>query len=43
MSLKNKRIKLNDEDISKLVKAFTWLIQEDKKQNPELYKKKDII
>ena len=26
------------EDFQKLVNAFAWLIQEDKKQNPELYK-----
>ena len=25
-------------DKQKLVEAFAWLIQEDKKQNPELYK-----
>ncbi|KND47467.1 MAG: hypothetical protein AB199_03495 [Parcubacteria bacterium C7867-004] len=25
------------EDRGKLVSAFVWLIQEDKKQNPELY------
>lgn len=27
-------------DKQKLVSAFAWLIQEDKKQNPELYKLK---
>lgn len=26
------------EDKQKLVSVFAWLIQEDKKQNPELYK-----
>ena len=28
------------EDKQKLVGAFTWLIQEDKKQNPALYQSK---
>jgi len=28
------------EDRSRLVGAFVWLIQEDKKQNPALYQKK---
>lgn len=27
-------------DKQKMVSAFAWLIQEDKKQNPELYKLK---
>ena len=31
---------LSIEDKQKLVGAFAWLIQEDKKQNPELYKHK---
>ncbi len=31
---------LSIEDKQKLVGAFAWLIQEDKKQNPELYKNK---
>ena len=30
------------EDRQKLVGAFAWLIQEDKKQNPELYQIKKI-
>jgi hypothetical protein len=30
--------KLSIEDKQKLVGAFAWLIQEDKKQNPALYK-----
>jgi len=29
--------KMSIEDKQKLVGAFVWLIQEDKKQNPELY------
>lgn len=28
------------EDKQKLVGAFVWLVQEDKKQNPELYQRK---
>lgn len=32
--------KLSIEDKQKLVGAFVWLIQEDKKQNPTLYKPK---
>ena len=28
------------EDKQRLVGAFVWLIEEDKKQNPELYRKK---
>lgn len=28
---------LSPEDRSRLVGAFVWLVQEDKKQNPELY------
>ena len=28
---------LNIEDRQKLMNSFAWLIQEDKKQNPELY------
>ena len=28
----------NHETFSLLVNVFAWLIQEDKKQNPELYK-----
>ena len=32
--------KLSIEDKQKLVGAFAWLIQEDKKQNPALYKHK---
>lgn len=34
---------LTTENISSLVSAFSWLIQEDKKQNPELYKLKKIL
>lgn len=30
-------------DKQKLVSVFAWLIQEDKKQNPEIYSKKKII
>lgn len=30
------------EDRQKLVGAFAWLIQEDKKQNPELYQPKKM-
>jgi hypothetical protein len=37
----NSRIeKLSIEDKQKLVGAFAWLIQEDKKQNPEFYQHK---
>ena len=32
--------KLSIEDKQKLVGAFAWLIQEDKKQNPALYQHK---
>lgn len=35
-------IKLTNEDKQKLVSAFAWLIQEDKKQNPQFYKAKKI-
>ena len=31
---------LPSEDRQKLVEVFAWLIQEDKKQHPELYKLK---
>ena len=31
---------LSLEDKQRLVDAFVWLIQEDKKQNPKLYKLK---
>ena len=31
---------LSIEDTQKLVDVFAWLIQEDKKQNPDLYKPK---
>jgi hypothetical protein len=31
---------LSIEDRQKLVGSFAWLIQEDKKQNPELYQLK---
>lgn len=33
---------LFQEDISKLAKAFKWLVDEDRKQNPHLYKKQEI-
>ena len=36
-----KTITLTNEDISKLSNTFAWLIQEDKKQNPDLYKIKE--
>lgn len=31
---------LSPEDRQKLISVFAWLIKEDKKQNPELYKPK---
>lgn len=34
---KEEQILLSADDRQKLVGAFAWLIQEDKKQNPELY------
>ena len=34
------RIPLKLEDRQKLTNAFAWLIQEDKKQNPQLYRVK---
>jgi len=33
--------KLSTEEKQNLVGVFAWLIQEDKKQNPELYKIKN--
>lgn len=30
------------EDKQRLVDAFVWLLEEDKKQNPELYQRKTI-
>ena len=36
--LNNKISEIPHEDFHKLVNAFAWLIQEDKKQNPELYR-----
>jgi hypothetical protein len=33
---------LTAEEKNRLVGAFVWLIQEDKRQNPELYKPKKI-
>lgn len=33
-------IELTPENLNDLVSAFAWLIAEDKKQNPELYKLK---
>ncbi len=38
-SFKINNLSLNDKQ--NLVGAFAWLIQEDKKQNPELYKLKN--
>ena len=35
---KKAELTLTREDKQKLVSVFAWLIQEDKKQNPELYK-----
>lgn len=35
----DKKVTLSEEDISKLAKAFKWLIDEDRKQNPHRYKK----
>ena len=32
-------LNLSQQDRQKLSNAFAWLIQEDKKQNPDLYKK----
>lgn len=32
------RLFFSTEEKQRLVGAFAWLIQEDKKQNPELYK-----
>lgn len=37
---KLQNLSLNDRQ--KLVGAFTWLIKEDKKQNPALYQRKKI-
>lgn len=34
--------KLPPEDKQRLVDAFVWLIEEDKKQNPALYKTKKL-
>lgn len=36
----NESVDLTPENLSDLVCAFAWLINEDKKQNPELYKLK---
>ena len=33
-----KQIILTEEENQKLVEVFAWLIKEDRKQNPELYK-----
>ena len=30
---------MTDEERKRLVEVFTWLLKEDKKQNPENYKK----
>ena len=35
------QIPLSFEERQRLVGAFAWLIQEDKKQNPELYQLKN--
>jgi hypothetical protein len=35
---KNENTDWSTEDKQKLVEVFAWLIQEDKKQNPNLYK-----
>ena len=34
---------LNLEDRQKLMNAFVWLIQEDQKQNPSLYKTRETV
>jgi len=38
---KNENLQINKDierqDLNNLVSVFAWLIQEDKKQNPELY------
>lgn len=34
---------LSLEEKSRLVGAFVWLLKEDKKQNPELYKPKMTV
>ena len=34
------KVPITNEDIQKLTNAFAWLIQEDKKQNPDLYRVK---
>ncbi len=44
-STQPKKVRLSEmsfEDRQKLVGAFAWLIQEDKKQNPALYQIKKI-
>jgi hypothetical protein len=38
--MNKKEVTLSQEDISKLAKAFKWLIDEDRKQNPHLYEPK---
>lgn len=41
---KNKQVlDIPNEDFQTLVNAFAWLIQEDKKQNPNLYNKEKSI
>jgi hypothetical protein len=47
ITIKNQEAKLeiknlNIDDEKKLVEVFAWLIQEDKKQNPEIYKNKKL-
>lgn len=42
----NKEIEINQlplEDKQRLVGAFLWLLEEDKKQNPELYQPKKTL
>jgi len=40
---KNIKIKnLSPEERQRLVGAFAWLLEQDKKQNPEFYKNKKI-
>jgi hypothetical protein len=40
MEYKDKRNPENwtQEDLDRIVRSFVWLIKEDKKQNPHLYK-----
>lgn len=46
MSGRNKKVNLSDlsqEEKDRLVGTFKWLIDQDKKQNPDLYKNKNDI